>query len=259
VRSESFYPSDPFDGEVIYEGRANKFEDVNVEVGVRYYYTLFAKSKNGEFSSGVIDSARIPTPGEPARPPDDIIGELPQAPNVHPDIEKLSFLDFDFIQDGKKVGTFSGDTVAIDGSKNLTVSLDAGKVPDVLKSILVTLTHPNDVDKKFSFLLRINESKTVYTATIGPLGDSGRYGAQIAIIDYKNQGLKKISGEIYASANYAYQSTQGFVGVIVVWIKERFLWLILGLVLGLVLWRLFSANKKKVLVSGVGVALGKDV
>jgi fibronectin type 3 domain-containing protein len=197
VRSTSFYPSDPFDGETVYEGRAAVYEDKNVEIGKRYYYALFAKGKNGEYSSGIVTNNLIALPGQTEEGVD-VIDALPVATKVHQLINALRFVDFDFIQDGTRLAGSGADAVMIDGTKNLTISLDYGKVPEVLKSILITLEHPQNPGKTFSFLLRVNKEKSSYSATIAPLGDSGKYGVRIAVVDYKNQGLKKLTGSLFA-------------------------------------------------------------
>ena len=227
VKNKGFYPSDPSDGEVIYEGGLEFFEDSDVVVGEKYYYAIFAKDKNGNYSSGLVASARIPFPGEPLEPEKPIFEELPKAPGVHPIIAALTILDFDFIQDGKKIARFSGGSVGIDGAKNLTVSLDYGKVPEVLKSILVTLAYPTDEKRIFSFMLRVNNEKTAYTATIGPLGESGRYDVRIAIVDFKNRGLKEIVGELLASVGLAKSYERGFIATGAGFIKEKLNWILL--------------------------------
>src|SRR3990167_8225630 len=205
VRSEKFFPGDPDDGEVIYEGRAEEFIDRDVKKGVTYYYTLFARELNGAFSSGVVQSGRIPLPGETKLPEEDIYEKLPKAPSVHPLIQSLQFSDFEFIQDGRKIqNNFPVDSVLIDGNKALTIDLNYQRIPEVLKSIVVTMTHPTKKDKKFSFLLRVNKEKTYYTSSIAALGESGLYDVDIAIVDFKNQGLKKINGNLFASIEKAF-------------------------------------------------------
>lgn len=203
VKSDKFFPADPDDGEVIYEGTSEKNIDDQVKKGTTYYYALFAKEKDGTFSSGVLAKARILLPGERPEEEKEIFETLPKAPTVHPQIQALNFFDFDFIQNGKILEKQGAATVAIDGKKNLTITLDYGKVPEVLKSIVFTLTHPSNKEKKFSFLLRINQEKTFYTASLAPLGESGLYKVNIAIVDFKNQGLKKITGALLASVQSA--------------------------------------------------------
>src|SRR5690606_4479282 len=58
VKSETFFPSNPYDGTVLYEGSAQSFFDSNVREGVRYFYTLFVR-KGNEFSSGALHSFMI--------------------------------------------------------------------------------------------------------------------------------------------------------------------------------------------------------
>lgn len=202
VRNKNFFPSDENDGEVLYEGVGENFIDSDVDIGAIYYYAIFSKDSDGNYSSGVLTRSRIPLEGEGPILPGDVFDELPKAPSIHPLIEELSIFDFDFIQDGRKINILSelsGNTLPINGSQNLTILLDYQKVPEILKSILITLKHPQDPQKTFSFLLRVNSDKTAYTATIGALGESGKYNLDISIVDYKNRGLKKIVGSIFAT------------------------------------------------------------
>jgi hypothetical protein len=248
VRNENFYPSDPSDGEVIYEGNNETFSDTNVIVGKRYYYALFAQDTQGNYSSGLVADARIPLPGEPvATTTVDIYGGLPKAPSVSPLINSLTFIDFDFIQNGKKVATFSeGSSVTIDGTKNLTVALDYRKVPELLKSVVITLHHPIDPEKTFSFLLRVNESKSAYIATIGPLGESGKYAVDISIVDYKNRGLKKINGDLFASVISALDEKNVFQMMITKLVDNILNIILLLILLIIFLKSLQAAFKKKI-------------
>jgi hypothetical protein len=246
VRSDKFYPSEPFEGEIVYEGDAENFVDSDVEVGIRYYYAIFAKTKSGEYSSGSLAEARIPILGEPPVIPEDIFETLPPAPSVHPVIRALTLLDFDFIQEGQAKPFFEGETVLIDGGKNLTMSLDYNKVPEVLKTILVTLSDPEDSTQTFSFLLRVNDEKTKYQATIGPLGKSGKYEVKIAIVDFKNQGLKRIEGILLASVSGFGVAGHDFLSIAKMFIVDNFWWLLpLLLLLALLLRTIKKWLEKK--------------
>lgn len=246
VRSTNFFPTDPYDGEITYEGRNVGVIDSRVVPGTTYYYALFAKDANGTYSSGSLAQARIRLPGEPEITIGDILDNLPKAPSVHPLIEALSFLDFDFIQNGKKITSFTNEeTVTIDGERNLTVSLDYKKVPEVLKSIVITLSYPTDSTRKFSFLLRVNNEKTAYVATIAPLGESGTYGVNIAIVDYKNQGLKKIVGNLIATAVSGFDRDRNIFLIAIRIIFENSVNIILLLILLIILYKSFEAVLKK--------------
>ncbi|MEK7555924.1 MAG: hypothetical protein AAB523_01390 [Patescibacteria group bacterium] len=197
VRSNRFYPRDPQDGEVVYEERGERAEDSDVVAGQTYYYTAFARDTDGNYSSGAVVSARITAEGGVSLPPELPFDGFPPSPDSYPEFEKLTILDFDFIQDGKKL-VFSNETAVLDGTKNLIISLDYRKVPEVLKTIGITLQDPADPEKVFAFLLRVNSDKSAYEAVIAPLQRSGTYHFGIAILDFKNQSVKKLSGSLVA-------------------------------------------------------------
>ena len=121
------------------------------------------------------------------------------AMSLDPRLQILTLADFDFIQDDEKLKMFEGSIIAVDGTKNLTVRLDYIKVPEILKTVAFTLTDPTDSSKVFPFVLRINSDKTAYEATIGPLGKTGVYKVNVVVLDYQNQGLKRLDGNLLAS------------------------------------------------------------
>jgi hypothetical protein len=199
VRSDKFFPRDITDGEIIFEGYAENYLDQNVVVGKMYYYALFARDIEGNYSSGVLAQAQIKRDGQIVIPTDitDPFAGTTILQNVDEIIRNLEFSDFDFIQDGRRIEN-TESIVTIDGKKDLTVILDYDKVPEILKTIAITLKDSEDDTKVFTFLLRVNKEKTGYVATIGPLGKSGKFKMSIIVLDYKNQGLRRIEGVINA-------------------------------------------------------------
>lgn len=199
VRSERFFPRDPNDGVPLYEGTGTSFRDMDVNAGKTYYYAIFARDSAGIFSSGALAQARIVGKGEvSAIPGADPFESLPNATKVDPIIAQLTLADFDFIQQGRLLVNVGNDTIAINGGIPLTIRLKYEKVPEILKTIAFTLADPEDTTKVFPFLLRVNADKTYYEATIGSLGRSGNYALNIVVLDYQNQGLKRINGNIRA-------------------------------------------------------------
>lgn len=198
VRSDQFFPSDPENGDIIYEGRGDSFPDTDVVPGVTYYYAAFVRDEFGDFSSGSLASARLVGEGETPTIIDFFkeIVELP-ASLIHPLLQKLSILDIDFYQDGVKLDVHDGK-VSVKGDRNLLVSIQYDKLPEVLKTIVVTLRDPEDSSKTFSFLLRVNKDKTAYEALVAPLEREGIYSFGVSILDHKHQGLRKIAGVIEA-------------------------------------------------------------
>ena len=209
-RSSKFYPASPEEGILIYDGKGVSFVDTGLINGMRYYYTAFAYDKIGNYASGAIASAipfKIKPPPPP--PPEEITTEeecmeasyywyddtCHLTPEVIPplEIEKLTLKDFDFWQEGKKLPLIEEEKIKVKTEKSLTISIDYEKVPEVLKTMLVTLEKD---EKLFSFLLRVNPEKTAYLATLMPPEESGIYPLTLTTLDYKNQTLKKISGQL---------------------------------------------------------------
>ncbi len=244
VRKEGYFPTDGSDGEVIYEGNLESLPDSRVEQGIRYYYAIFAKYSDGSLSSGSLASARITPAGEVPEIYDPF-DSLPKASGVHPLIEALALIDFDFIQDGRKIMAINGNTIPINGEENLTVSLDYKKVPEILKTLLITLSHPSDPEKTFSFLLRVNDEKTAYIATIAPLEESGQYGVSISIVDYQNRGLKKIVGKLLATAGVAFQDNGAIFPWIVTILKDLWINILLLLIIAYLTYRAIKRKKEK--------------
>ena len=214
VRSEKFYPKDPDDGIVIYEGRTEKFIDKDVEKRKIYYYTAFTNDREGNYSSGAITKGRLLEKGEIPLV-GDIYGDVPLIPEgeINPLIKKLKLTDFDFMQDGVKLQVLK-DKILIQGNKRLKISLDYGKVPEILKTIALTLRHADDPNKTFSFLLRVNEDKTAYEALLAPIGEAGEFQLGISILDHKNRGLQKLSGALVAIMPQIFfkPNVNGFLG-----------------------------------------------
>lgn len=208
LKSDTFYPSDPTDGEIIYEGRADQFVDTNVEAGVTYYYTLFARNDAGQFSSGLIDSDRVPivedpdpVDPDPTDPdPDEEPDPFDKLPDVTDPDPALKDLEFRIIQSGRVQTFLDGDLVALEGDESFVITVDYDDLPEVLKTIGVTLIHPTRPDKVFSFLLKVDDAKTQYQANIAPLYDSGEYEMHIHIIDHQNNRLSRYANALVVGA-----------------------------------------------------------
>jgi len=207
VRNEMFYPKDLWEGKLVYDGRETSFVDRDLINGIRYYYTAFSYDFAGNFSSGAIVSA-VPRL-EPPPAIEEIFTEKecleagyywydnachlePKLVPAPPEVEKLTLENFNFIQKERKITIIDGK-IEIKEKEPLTIVIDYDKVPEVLKTIMVTL----EKDKRnFSFLLRINKEKTAYLATLMPPEEPGIYNIILTVLDYKNQTLKRIPGQL---------------------------------------------------------------
>jgi hypothetical protein len=110
-------------------------------------------------------------------------------------IVDLPISQFIFTQPGEKQQSVKapGGTIRVDGDKQMTVSIDARLLPEVLKTITITIQDP-DTLKTTSYLLRINKDLTRYETTIAPLKREGEIAFDISILDHENQGLRRFPG-----------------------------------------------------------------
>jgi hypothetical protein len=173
VRSPLFYPSDTRDGWVAYEGSEEEVTDAgSAKDAKKQYYTVFTYDKLGNVSSGAVVALNLEN--EPT-----IIDDAD--PTLNP--IQLTFDALSFWQEGEQLDVSNGK-VRVDGVKQLTITLPYEKVPEHLKTILVTLQDARDSTKKFSFLLRINKDKTAYTSTLAPFGITGDFPIQVSLFDF---------------------------------------------------------------------------
>jgi hypothetical protein len=231
MRSEEFYPANPWEGTPVYDDKGTSFLDAGLVNGQRYYYTAFAYDKAGNYASGAVASA-VPSKEKPAFPPEQIMTEKecqesgyywydnscheePELLPPPPEIEELKLEDFDFFQKGIRLPLIERNKIEFEKEEPLTVSIDYEKVPEVLKTIMVTLKKEG---KTFSFFLRVNPEKTVYQAAIVP-PEPGTYPLILTVLDYKNQALKKIFGQLTVIG------TQPLSSLRTVWQKEWKTWL----------------------------------
>ena len=210
VRSDKFFPIDPYAGKVVFEGKGDRYVDTDVEVGKVYFYTAFSFDISGNFSSGVIAQAMIvkkpaeevvvDDEGEVVESPTlyplfNILEVIEDSPIVSPEIDKLSLGDFDIIQRGHLIEPVKGKVI-VDAEKPFKIRISYNKVPEVLKSIIVRIYKDQNKKEKVSFLLRVDDKKTEYKAMVAPLEELGIYDMEIYILDFKHRKLKVLTGSI---------------------------------------------------------------
>ena len=180
MRHEDRFRGNPFLGTLIYEGRGEKFLDTKVIAGKKYFYTLFARDINGDFSSGVGVSATAYSEKEippiitpPIKPPTE------EKPGI--EIPKDLTQNFFVYQYNKFVEPLlKNKIVTIDGDKSTIIDT-------------VTKTQPDDLINVFNregkiigqYLFAFNSDSGRYQGVIPPLEKKGVYN--IKIYRYKNE------------------------------------------------------------------------
>lgn len=242
VRSDRFFPQGIYDGTTVYEGDESTAVDINLEEDITYYYSVFAYDFSGNYSSGAIATFAIHRPGVPV-----VIPVVPPD-QVPPEVAKMDLSFFRFFQDDLKLPVIDGKFI-IDSGKPFKILLPYEQAPEVLKTIVITLFEPSEEKKQFSFLLKVNKDKTGYEAIIAPLKAPGLYEASIAVLDYKNQALKKFKTLFWVEGIQAVivKDKDGDIekGDAVYKSAPLFWWFLFLALLILIIWMIFRKKKKE--------------
>ncbi|MAZ56590.1 hypothetical protein CL653_02265 [bacterium] len=185
VGSTRFYPADIADGYVVYEGSGEKARDVWGNDGIRYY-SAFAIDDKGNVSSGAVAVVKV---GDYT----DILNSTPII--VDGKIIPFAFSDLVFVQqygsqryeEGKRIVLYQGEATK--------VALGYDVLPEHLKTIVVTLSHP-DGESSFSFLLKVDEEKEWYEAVFGSLPALGEYDVKVEVYNYKTKSMTRVNGAV---------------------------------------------------------------
>jgi hypothetical protein len=182
MRHTGTVPVDPYDGVLIYEGLAEQFLDERVNEGTVYGYTIFAKDESGNYSSGAVTLVRAWSSIG--------IGDVQFPVDEHGEATTTLVHDMT-IRQGEVVERIEDGVFTITNDTPFLLSVPTGNFPRVLKTILVTLRHPDGSGKKFTFLLRANRERTAYEARIDTLREAGSYGAVISFLNLSSQVVLK--------------------------------------------------------------------
>lgn len=202
VRSPFGFPKDPLDGRVVYEGVAEKVVDMfATSDDWEYFYTIFAKRKDGTYSSGAVATSRgisgtVTAPDRPSRATQDVAALAA--------ITAADFLVITYDDAGReKVHVLSEAKIPVSAGERITVSVPYEKFPEVLKTILVHVVPsraaaenvPGAAGPAFgtmSFLLSVNAASTAYEATFLAPSEGGGHDIEVKILDYRSDILRNI-------------------------------------------------------------------
>ena len=197
VRREQSYPRDPLEGKVVYEGRGTRATDTNTLEGEQYYYTIFVKDKEGNYSSGAVGQGRLlrsrkdaPSMETSTSAPKSIFRR--EAP-WNRFMEMLTLRDFEFRQDGKLI-PWNKTSIIIDALKNFEVSIQYEKISGPSRIIIIGLQDTVRDKTVHTFLLRANDRRQAYEGIMSQLGQKGEYNLKIKVLTSKNDEIKILDG-----------------------------------------------------------------
>lgn len=188
VRSTKFYPIDPYNGEVIYEGGASSFMDLNVSPGTVYYYSIFTKDFSGNFSSGSLAYAMIAWFSElgsdgvnPSVPIVDV--DLPNSIET-PD-RNVKIEDFTFSYNEGQV-VLDANNLEVPSSAFLEISIPKNKLPSTTSFVIAKLDS--------NYLFNYDAVSEKYVLLFPRMNQAGNLNLKITIFNSSKQILREING-----------------------------------------------------------------
>ncbi|HET8575306.1 MAG TPA: fibronectin type III domain-containing protein [Candidatus Paceibacterota bacterium] len=195
VKKLSGFPQDPSDGDLLYEGTGEFVFDQNVRAGSRYYYGVFAKSKSGDFASGVVGSFLIGSSGgekgNEGGGNGDLEGTLPGTHINQPGTSTssggnttpyaLSLSDFIFTQGNNTIPISGGGILKLDPGIPFAILLPSQAVRNGISSVLFERTN-DDTNAKTNYLLYKDQNEDVYRALLPAYFTKGKYPFRIFVV-----------------------------------------------------------------------------
>ncbi len=196
VRSTTFFPLDPLNGLVVYEGNAKSFVDRNITPGILYYYTAFTRDLTGNYSSGSLASARIIWYSE-SFPNNNSANNQNEVPIVDFDFiysknipqTLLSQTDFNFSYDNGKV-VLKSNNIYLPATKFLQISISKDTVPKDTMFLLLQY-------KQWTFLFNENKKNNTYELVLPNNGDLGKHNMTISVFNNNKEIIQDVPMVFY--------------------------------------------------------------
>ncbi len=201
VRSDKFFPLDPFNGRVIYEGKGSSFEDFSVSPGIPYFYTIFTRDKNNNYSSGSLSSALIawyselPNQDDKSLPVIDLkIPQLPDYPNL-PGLpgKHTSLGDFLITFNGKGINFDNGILPVGTGFK---ITIPKSLLPEDSSILTLSIKDPTFKMSESNFLFSYDESAKEFTLNAPAFDIEQAYNLVVTVFTPSKFIIEKINGSI---------------------------------------------------------------
>ncbi|MEK7113228.1 MAG: hypothetical protein AAB873_00190 [Patescibacteria group bacterium] len=232
IRNEDKFRSDPFVGKLIYEGKGEDIIDKEVIPGKEYFYVLFTRTKNGNFSSGSAVSVKtFEFIKKPIKDTKFVDGKI-----LEPETEQPELLSKDeppiysVRQLKQKVERLNEKKpVPVNSTQNIIIDTDQiAEEGDYLK-----VTGPKE-ETLGKYMFSFNENSGRYESVIPPLKTEGLH--KITIYRYKINTPEVLDkGSLFVSyfteeIPQKDKTCEGFECNIIEYIKYAFLLTILFLI-----------------------------
>nr|MBA3551043.1 hypothetical protein [Patescibacteria group bacterium] len=185
VRSTKNYPLDGLSGRIVYEGSGNYTYDEGIELGKKYYYTVFAYDFGGNISSGATISSKLFSPGSEQG---GVIS--PPVSGENNPYREITLQDFTFAQHQKNVEIIE-NKISLQGDDLLHISLPIHKINIKPHLILLEIKFG---DESQTLLIREYSEKNQYETIINLQKYPGKHPFKIYFVNEKLVALHELSG-----------------------------------------------------------------
>lgn len=217
VRSHIFYPQNPTDGVVMYEGSAARYTDKDAfTLRDSYYYSIFVIADDGRVSApavvrlqsiaGISPDAGDMTPSSslPGVGVSPVLVPTPVVPVEDSGLSQYLMPSDVFITVGEKTMTLDSLTPLPVGM-DVLVSIPYHAVPKHLKTILLSVYHPSDHSRVTTYLLKLRGDGAAYEVGFASSAVEGEGKLVVEVFDYEHESVRRLSRVV--------QYTQGEVRV----------------------------------------------
>jgi hypothetical protein len=246
LRSSTFYPINPTDGVLVYQGAGTSAIDFNLNYDQNYYYSAFSYNKGGNVSNAVITQIYLINPHNvstttlpvyPIYP--GVIGGGTSTSTVGISNGTTTTIGFDInyiihSQNGQQLG-ISSSTVTFEGSKNLLITADTSKFPVPIKTFILRITDPSDPNIVYSYMFGADMAGKFFQVNVPIFSSSGKYPFTITAYNSNNKAVSMTRGSFNVQISKAFQYI--VLTLLVV--------LILLLSIFLVVWLSFREHSKR--------------
>ncbi len=176
TRSPFFYPLAPDLGRIVYEGKGASVFDTALEIGKRYFYTIFVRGKDGAYSSGTVYTLTVGT-------------QPPSQGGVLPKVVELSLSDFIFSQNRPIVP--KNGRILINATLPTRITWTKWLDMQDAKALIVSVFRD---EIQSSFLFQKDEETKSFSTDV-PVFPFRNHAFTISIYNVKGQTIAETRGE----------------------------------------------------------------
>lgn len=249
VRNHRFFPADPNDGFIVYQGSSENYTDQGaVSEFDRQFYTVFTYDLDGNVSSGAVtvaqsfrDTGVAPSPlPDPMQPPDPIVDIPTTTPDTTIDTPTLRITDVEIIQQDTMIQAVV-DSFAVQTRLPFLLRIPYDSVPQHLKVIIATIGNVEGSTAASSYRLQVDADKEYYEAMVSGVPVAGEYPIVITVYDLENQLQHTVRGVIEASELVRSEAVEESPLMAWYWGAVGFVGIVLTM---LIMWLFFAYRRR---------------